>query len=219
MPCAVLSWAIECVGRYAMVLGICCALCGTEIGSAGGVRRRPFGYGGDRAWYYMTICTEIVHGTKGQSVPRSGMVLRGTKCCGATRIPSTESRYGATGCVVLRAGTKTAPRNQTRSAAVLVQSVRGTCLISPLSPAIVRRRVPVLVQVVVLRDAQYWARVWCYALCGTELAYAATRREMAFPTRSVSSGRVLPPISYEIYSTDVGYAATYLLRVCGTGLG
>lgn len=27
----------------------------------------------------------------------------------------------------------------------------------------------------VLRDAQYWASVWCYELCGTELAKGITR--------------------------------------------
>lgn len=59
-----------------MVLGICCALCGTEIGSAGGVRRRPFGYGGGPVRVATPIVLRcVLYCASGCFVPRSGMVL------------------------------------------------------------------------------------------------------------------------------------------------
>eukprot|EP00961_Rhodomonas_salina_P170538 2298708-Rhodomonas_salina.5 len=36
-------------------------------------------------------------------------------------------------------------------------------------------RCAVLGSRMVLCDVRYWARIWCYAMCGAELAYGAMR--------------------------------------------
>eukprot|EP00961_Rhodomonas_salina_P094706 1274579-Rhodomonas_salina.3 len=61
-----------------------------------------------------------------------------------------------------------------------------------------------------LRDIRYWHSVWCYAMSGTGLAYAATLLDYAVspyapPTRCP---RMLLRAGYAMSGTDVAYVAT-----------
>eukprot|EP00961_Rhodomonas_salina_P247975 3350860-Rhodomonas_salina.1 len=64
-------------------------------------------------------------------------------------------------------------------------------------------RCSVLAYRMILCDVRYQASVWCYEMCGTELAYAATARLLL-----ESEGLVYRVCPYAMCGTELAYGAT-----------
>eukprot|EP00961_Rhodomonas_salina_P183999 2484367-Rhodomonas_salina.2 len=193
-------------------------MCGTERGYAA----TPGGVGGGLRYL------DVVQTGRGGGAVHAGTGLR---ACYA--VSGTGLAYAAIGLRACYAVSGTdlayAARRRRRD---------GVSWYAPLSayvrarrcPRMVLRDVAVLCHGIVPRDLGYCASVWCYAVCGTERAYGATRAlvwgyalrgtERVYGARGGSglvaaapyppplrSGPISPRASYAMSGTDLAYAA------------